>query len=265
MQRCLLHPMPCLLMVTAAVLAAPAPALAQECGSWREPVLCSGELQVRDEIGRWERFDPREPLELTPGGERELELTGRDQTGRTFPAYRLALDADTRDCDRLLEVENLGEGRLRIRAARTEGLCRLDLWLPGNLNFAWRLEVEVARAPRTSYERTEAEYVARGLYHAILGREGDASGLAAATVEIQRGNLEAQIRSMVTSEEFRTRQAGMDSAALLAQFYRGLLEREPDSIGIRTFGEDMQFRRYTDVLLALIHSQEFEERLVRER
>lgn len=256
--------LPCLLLA-AVWLLAPIPALAQECGSWREPVLCSGELQARDENGRWDRFDPRDTLEITPGGQRELELTGRDQTGRTFPAYRLALDADTRDCDRLLEVEDLGEGRLRIRASRSEGMCRLDVWLPGNLNFAWRIEVEVARAPRTSYERGEAELIARGLYQALLGREGDPGGLSAATAEIQRGNLEAQIRSMIGSEEFRTKQMAMSSEQLLAQFFRGLLGREPDSAGVRTFTQDMQFRRYTDVLLGIIHSVEFEERLARER
>lgn len=238
------------------------PAYAQDCGSWREQVLCRAQLQLRGPDSFWKELDPERPLQLEPDTRVELEIGGRDQFGRTFPANRLALGFDDRDCDRLLDVEGLGEGRLRIDTD-LEGRCRLDIWVPGNLNFAWGLDIEVARGPRTGYTREEATFLAEGLYRAVLGRQADAGGLEGAVGEIQRGNLEAQIRAMLRSEEFNQKLARLDMGQLLEQFYRGLLDRGPDSVGIRTFEQDMARRRWTEVLLAIIRSQEFEDRLER--
>lgn len=259
-------PLSIALTVTLLVLASPGVAHAQDCGNWREALLCTGELELRDVQGRSQSFDPdRDTLQLAPDQSVELSLNGRDQTGRTFPAYRLHLMTDDRECDRYLEVENLGEGRIRIEASRTEGNCRLDVWLPGNLNFAWQVGVRVAYASRTSYDGGEAEFIARGLFRAVLGREGEFEGISAAADEIARGNLEDQIRAMVTGQEFLEKQRSMDRSALLSQFYEGLLGRRPDSVGVRTFDEDMSYRRYTDVLLGIIRTQEFEDRMRRER
>lgn len=238
------------------------PAEAQDCGSWREPVLCQGRLQIRGPETFWQDFDPSRGLQLEPGTSIEIELTGRDQFGRTFPAGRLALDFDDRDCDRYLNVEDQGEGRLRIETG-LEGRCRLDVWVPGNLNFAWRLELEIARGPRTGYSEREARFIAERLFRALLGREGDAAGVSAATAEIARGNLESQIRAMLRSEEFNSKLARVDMRGLLEQFYQGLLGRTLDSVGVRTFEEDMSRRRWTEVLLSIIRSQEFEAELDR--
>lgn len=238
------------------------PAAAQECGSWREPVLCQARLQIRAPGRAWQDLDPAQTLRVEPGMVFELELTGRDQFGRTFPAHRLALDSDTRDCDRYLDVENPGEGRLRV-ATDLEGRCQLEIWAPGNLNFAWRLDLEIARGMRTGYTEAEARFIAEGLFRAILGREGDSSGVNAAAAEIVRGNLEAQVSAMLRSEEFRGKEARLDTRQLLEQFYQGMLDRTPDGVGIRTFEEDMSRRRWTDVLLRIIRSEEFEARLER--
>lgn len=242
------------------------PAHAQDCGSWREPILCEGSLETRGPDGRWEQVDPRDPLAVPLDEAVELQLSGRDQSGRTFPAFRLHLDVDDRDCDRILDVENLDEGRLRLEG-RDEGRCVLEAWLPGNLNFAWRLDVEVARAPRApraGYDRSEAEIVARSLYRAILDREPHEAGLNAAIAEIQRGRLESQVRAMVTSQEFFDNFSNVGAAGLLDQFHEGFFDTPADSEDVDRHLEDMQYRRYTDVLLGMIQSEEFEAILERE-
>lgn len=247
------------------LLVAP-PAHAQDCGSWREPLLCEGSLDARGPDGRWNEVDPRQPLAVYLDEAVELQLTGRDQSGRTFPAFRLHLDVDDRDCDRILDVENLDEGRLRLDG-RDEGHCVLEVWLPGNLNFAWRLDVEVARAARalrTGYDRSEAEIVARSLYRAILGREPHEAGLNAAIPEIEQGRLESQIRAMVTSQEFFDNFSNVSAAGLLDQFHEGFFGTPADSEDVDRYLEDMQFRRYTDVLLGMIQSEEFEAILERD-
>lgn len=254
-----------LIAAAALPLVWPASASAQNCGTWQAPVLCQGELRMRTDNWQGERLDTGRTLALGLDTSIEIEIQGRDQFGRTFPAYRLALDFDDRECDRILDVQSLGEGRLRLSTNHDEGRCRLDIWVPGNLNFEWRLEVEIAKPARVGYERGEAETVARGLYLALLTREPDPAGLSGAVMEIQRGNLQAQVTAMIRSSEFQTNNLTKDSATLLEQFYRGLLGRSTDSAGIRTFLDDMQRRRYLDVVLGIIRAPEYEEMLARGR
>jgi hypothetical protein len=243
----------------------PADAVAQECGSWREPVLCQVELQRTDEDRRWDRFDPERTFEIPPSGETEIEIRGRDQTGRSFPQYRLALNYDDRDCSGMLEIEDRGEGRLVIEARRSEGRCRLEFWVPGNMNFAWRTEIEINAGARAGYTRSEAELIASGLYMGILGRAGDAGGLAAATTQIELGNVENQIEAMLRSSEFRESIASAGPNDILERLYQGLLGRPADSTGVRTFLGAVEGRRYAEVVLGLLRSTEFEERLTRVR
>lgn len=242
-----------------------AEARAQECGNWREPVLCQVELQKTDADRRWDRFDPNRTLEIPPNTDIEIELRGRDQFGRTFPQYRILLGYDDRDCGSVLEIEDRGEGRISLRARRSDGRCRLELFAPGNMNFSWRVDVEVTAGARIGYSREEAEYIARALYRGILGREADAAGLSGAVNEIQRGNLDNQVASMLNSNEFRQSIATAGPNDILDRFYRGIFDRSADSDGVRTFLDDVERRRYTEVIMGLIRSPEFEDRLGRVR
>lgn len=255
-----------LVLLTVAVLLAPtARAEAQDCGNWRDPVLCEVELQKTDADRRWDRFDPYRTLEIPPNTDIELELRGRDQFGRSFPQYRIALGYDDRDCGSVLEIEDRGEGRLSLRARRSDGRCRLELFAPGNMNFSWQVDIEVTPGARAGYSRDEADYIARALYRGILGREGDASGLSGAVNEIQRGNLQNQIDAMLNSNEFRQSIASAGPNDILERFYDGILGRRPDSTGVRTFLDDVERRRYSEVILGLIRSAEFEDTLSRMR
>ncbi len=267
MSRCLapLRPprllalLPALLLV---LLAAPE-AAAQGCGNWSQPVLCQVELRSSIDGDPWERFDPYDGQRLAPNQLLELEIDGRDQYGRTFRADRIVLGFEDRDCDGTLRVTDLGEGRLEIEASGTMGRCRLELWVPGNMNFEWRVELEVTPEARTTYSRAEADIVVRALYWAILNRAPDTASIDGAIFELQRGNLQAQAAAMLRSTEFQQSLGGVDPGQLLDRFYEGILERPADAPGVQTYFADMQRRRYLDVILRLLRSPEFEERLQR--
>lgn len=115
-----------------------------------------------------------------------------------------------------------------------------------------------------SFDRDQAEVVADMLYWALLGREGDARGLAAATAEIQRGNVRVQVQSMIDSQEFRRGTARMSAAEILEQFYDGIHDREPDNTGVREFIERIRDGDYANVIFEMLSSQEFRNNLARE-
>ena len=240
-----------------------APASAQDCGNWPYPVLCTADLVLTD--GSFDRrtLGGETSIGLAPRGEVELELDGRDQRGRYFPGERLALDYDDRDCGSMLRVEDLGEGRVRVEAAATQGSCTLEIFAPNNLNFRWLLEVEISAAARVRYSRTESEFLVRALYLAILNREPDPGGFSLAVTEIEGGNLEGQIEGMLRYAPFRGGGAGWSPEQILEQFYQGILGREADSGGVRVYLGEMRRGQYASVLLKLIRSPEFERRLQR--
>ena len=235
----------------------------QDCGNWRYPLLCRVELRVKGDGYNWQDYDPDDVLAIPPRGDIDIEVSGRDQDGRSFPQDRLALGFDDRDCRSVLDVEPRDEGTVRISARRPDGQCRLALYVPGNLNFAWRVDVEVRRDMASSYEREEAEAIVRALYHGILGRDADAGSFAGAVSEVQRGRLETQAQAMLRSGEFLQSAANTSSAELLNRFYQGLLQRSPDSTGTRDLLPQVERRRYLEVVLSIIRSAEFEERFLR--
>lgn len=115
------------------------------------------------------------------------------------------------------------------------------------------------QAANTTYTRAEAETVAARLYRAILGREGEAAGLSGAAAEIQNGDLQGQIVTMVRSSEFRQRSSSRNSTQLLEQFYQGMLGRKPDNAGTSAFSARMEAGQYAAVLLEMADSAEFRQ------
>lgn len=239
------------------------PAVAQDCGSWSRPVLCTAELTATDSEYRTVRLSPRGRLQLAPRQRIDLELEARDQGGRRFPAEALSMQYDDRGCRSMLSVEDRGEGTLRVSASAADGRCTLEIWTPNNLNFFWELEIIIDVGARTGYERDEAGVVATALYAGVLGREPDAGGFSAAVAEIQNGNLEGLVNGMVRSPEFRESIAGLTPSDVLERFYHGVLDRPGDSAGVRLYLGEMRRGEYASVLLKLIRSPEFERRLQR--
>lgn len=241
------------------------PAAAQDCGDWYRPMVCRAELVATDSDHQSVRLGERSRIELAPRQRIDLELDARDQRGRRFPSDRLALSYDDYGCRSMFRLEDRGEGQLRISATAAEGRCTLQIWMPNNLNFTWEIALEIRVDARTSYDRSEAQFLANALYTAILNRAPDAGGSSSAVAEIQAGNLEAQIDAMTRSAEFRQAIDGTTAAQILERFYQGILGREGDSPGVRLYLGEMRRGRYAGVLLKLIRSPEFERRLQRER
>ncbi len=245
------------------LLLLPTPASAQDCGDWYRPVVCTAELVATDSDRDTFRLDTGSRVELGPRGQIDLQLEARDQRGSRFPLERLALRYDDYDCRSILNVEDREEGLLRVTATASEGRCRLEIWMPNNLNFQWQLDVEINVGARSGYERAEAEILARALYAAILNREPDSSGFSGAVAEIQLGNLDAQIDAMTRSAEFGQVAGDKSAPEILEQFYLGILGRPGDSVGVRLYLAEMQRGQYGNVLRKLIRSPEFEQRLQR--
>lgn len=116
---------------------------------------------------------------------------------------------------------------------------------------------QASRQTAGSFSRADATTIANRLYRAMFGREGEPNGISQATAEIQRGNLQRQVNAMVGSAEFRGVTSRLQPAAMLEQFYRGLMGREPDTAGVNAYLPRMEKRQYASVLLDIIGSPEF--------
>ena len=236
-------------------------ALAQDCGSWSRPVLCEAGLVATVDAGAASQLDGRSPYRLAPRGQMDIALDGRDQRGRRFPEERVVLRYDGAGCRRPLDIQDRGERGLRITARADAGRCRLQVWVPGNLNFEWDIELEVDPAARSSYERQDAEFIVDALYLAILAREPDRDSRRGAVAEVQQGNIENLLNSMSRSPEFVAIRNTVSPEELLDRFYLGIFDRDADSDGVRAFLGLVRSGRYTDTLLRMMRSTEFERRL----
>ncbi|MDA1184815.1 MAG: DUF4214 domain-containing protein [Acidobacteria bacterium] len=243
------------------IFASVQPAMAQDCGAWSRPVLCEAELVATTDAGGGERFGGRSPYRLAPRGTVDLQLEGLDQRGRRFPAERVVLGFSEAGCGRLLDVQDRGPRGLRITARTDAGRCRLQVWVPGNLNFEWDLEIEIDPGARTSYSGRDAEFIVEALYAAILDRGPDQQSRRSAVAEVQRGNIENLLNSMVRSREFTASRGAVSAEDLLDRFYRGIFSRDADSGGVGEYLNLVRSGRHTETLLRMIRSTEFERRL----
>ena len=171
----------------------------------------------------------------------------------------MTLDAE--GCSTSKTVGDGASGSPRGPLPVAAGRCRLAVWVPGNLNFEWAIEFEVDPGARTSYSRGDSEYLVDALYNAILDRDPDAPSRRSAVAEVQQGNLESLINAMVRSQEFAESRNDVPPGDLLDRFYVGIFDRPADTGGVREYLHLVRSDRYTDVLLRMIRSPEFERRL----
>jgi hypothetical protein len=227
------------------------------------PYVCDVDLELVRSGERSRRLSLARPIALVPTQRIEIALTGIDQFGREFPAERAAYGfTPGRDCRDLLEVSELGRDRYRVAAGTRRGSCEVLVWVAGNLNLEWPLRFDIEAVASRGYDREQAEVIARRLYRAILGRDAEPAGLYGAATEIERGRLETQVAGMFESAEFADKRSSLSTEELLESFYRGLLDRRPDSLGWRSFRDDLARGRTTAVVLAILRSEEFEQKLV---
>lgn len=138
-------------------------AMAQHCGDWYRAVVCTAELVATDSRGDTVRHDDGSRIELAPREQIDLRVEARDQRGMRFPADRLALRYYDYDCRSLLSIEDGEEGLLRVAATAAEGRCRLEIWMPNNLNFQWLIDVEISVGVRLYLAEMQ-----RGQYASVL-------------------------------------------------------------------------------------------------
>jgi len=250
--------------MAAALTVGPAQVEGSPFEGWSRPVVVELQVYRAPQGERLRRMtSPRQDLQVPAGGDVELEVRGVDQFGREFPRERMVIGFEpVRECEGLIRIRDRGEGRYTISGGTRRGRCGIVFWVPGNLNLEWPLRVEVTGVARQGYTREQSEIIARALYSALLGRAPDPTGLSAAIAEIQRGRVSSQVDGMLRSGEFTQVRAGMTPQALLEQFYRGLLTREPDSAGVRRYLGDVERGRFARVIADIIQSEEFEARLL---
>lgn len=251
---------------------APMPAAAKDCDSdWNEPVVCSIELvySVRGEDRR-HRVRGNETVRLRTDVHTILSVRPKDQDDQAFPVRRFAYElAVGNDCRGLVDIVEERTGELRLETGRRTGTCELAILPANNLNLDQRLTLQVVETtPGTVIDggpevSERSEILATWLYRAILGRDGEETGIADAAARIDRGDLGEQVDLMLRSPEFQDRRRGMTAAQLLDSFYQGLLGRGPDPAGTRRYMDDMLQANFDDVLDEMLASRELQERLSR--
>jgi len=242
------------------------PAAAQRSPSdWSRPVVVSVELSAAPEGERRSVPVDGRTLQLPTRSRIELFADPYDQWGARFPLDRFDLRVEVdRYCNDLVSISRRDEGRLILETGSRTGSCDVLFWVPGNLNLDREVRIEVERGRRSGFSREESELIARWLFQGILGRDVDYNGMRASAVEIQRGELRSQVESMIRSPEFRQRRAGLPAEQLLEEVYQGLLDRLPDTAGVRSYLPRVRRGDLAGVVLTLLASEEIEERLDRE-
>ncbi len=207
---------------------------------------------------------PGQNVELEAGQEATLTVEPLDQWGRAFPRELAGFfQDDPRACQGLLTVETLSSTSFRLRAGNERGTCPLRLAALGNLNLQWSFTAKVTSVAHGGYTRSQAEYIANRLYRALFAREPDPEGFRAAVAEIQRNRLGSLLEGMLKSPEFKEKWQGKPPSQFLDQMYLGLLGRPPDSEGVRRYLKEVERGRLKGVLADIIHSEEFEDAMLR--
>lgn len=246
-------------VVAGSAAAQPAPS------DWSRPVVVAVELSAALEGERRSVPVDGRTLELPTRARVELVADPIDQWGSRFPLDRFDLRVEVdRYCNDLISISRQDEGRLIMETGSRTGSCDVLFWVPGNLNLDREIRIEVERSRRTGFSRAESEVLARWLFQGILGRDVDYDGMRASASEIQRGELRSQVDAMVRSPEFRQRRAGLPAEELLDDVYQGILGRLPDTEGVRSYLPRVRRGDLAGVVMTLLSSEEFEERLDRE-
>jgi hypothetical protein len=244
--------------IAPAIYAQPAPIRADR------PLVVSVDFTVKRSGQRDAALNAGRALALTTGESVVVMAAPVDQYGRRFPLDRFRLDFEpAADCRGRLDVSEGSSGELRLRAGVTRGRCTVNVWVPGNLNLDYTLTFDVGGLGTSNYSREQAVAIIGRLYRAILQRDPDDASIRAAVTEVQGGNLQPQIEAIVRSAEFQTLRQQQTASDLLAAFYKGLFDREPDTAGVRQYLAELGRNRHAQVILSLVQSEEFERRLPR--
>ncbi len=239
---------------------------------WSQPVVADTGLDVHGQ-----GFLDGDTLVLPPGEQISIEARGYDQDGNSFPQerFRFGFDLDN-SCRGLVQLEDFEHGTIHVRTGDRTGTCSVLYWVPNNMNLDHTLRIEVGRRnrppavepgfrppggrPQGIAVSSHDELVATSVYQAILGRQPDNRWLDDASLQVSRGKTRDLIRSLLDSSEFRGRRSRLSPDQILESFYRGLLGRDLDPSGRRTYLDDVQKGHYEDVIVDILSSDEYHQR-----
>ncbi|HPR64068.1 MAG TPA: DUF4214 domain-containing protein [Thermoanaerobaculia bacterium] len=245
------------------LLSVPVQAETQDCfSSWTRPVVCGVKMAYSVEGGEWKSVYPGSRIEVSMGKEVAIEFRAIDQRGYDFPEDRFTVQIERGwSFDDYFQLVEIATNRVTLQSKGRKGKVSVTFWMPGNLNFEWDLDFDIRGLQEFSAK--QSEYIVTCLYRAILERDPDSSGFTPAVMEVQRGRLEEQVKSMFKSGEFNSRIRGKSATKLLDTIYVGLLNRKPDSAGVRDYLSKIEKRKYADVVIKIIQSEEFQTRLLK--
>jgi hypothetical protein len=213
--------------------------------------------------------------ELPISRQRDVEVWVESWTqyGKQWPQDEAKYQLGTqRGCPGRYEISNLTPHRWRLKAVAADAdQCQLEIRLTAPrevlrvLNPVWETPPAPPTAPGSAYSRAQAEYLSRDLYQALLSREPDPSGFAAATADVQAGRLELVLDRMLASPEYATLHRGWNANQMLQSLYTGFFDRPADDQGQRSYQPRIYRGDVRSVVLEMLRSQEYRDRLAARR
>ena len=104
----------------------------------------------------------------------------------------------------------------------------------------------------------------QGIYSGLLGREADQEALISWKLNLENGgSLVDLIREISNSEEFRKRTLQANSKDFITLFYQGILGRDPDDVGLKTYAPQiLEWEDLKSTLRELGNSEEHWQRIL---
>lgn len=202
----------------------------------------------------------------------EVWVESWTQYGKQWPQEQANYQLGTqRGCPGRYEISNLTPHRWRLRVVADDAdQCQLEIRLTAPrevlrvLNPVWETPPQTAPGG-AAHGRAEAEAISRDLYQALLSREPDPSGFAAATADVQAGRLELVLDRMLASPEYATLHRGWNASQMLESLYTGLFDRPADDQGRRSYQPRIFRGDVRSVVLEMLRSQEYRDRVTARR
>jgi hypothetical protein len=211
--------------------------------------------------------------ELPISRQRDVEVWVESWTqyGKQWPQDEAKYQLGTqRGCPGRYEISNLTPHRWRLRVVADDAdQCQLEVRLTAPrevlrvLNPAW--ETPPQTSPGGAYGRSDAEYIARDLYQSLLSREPDPSGFADAVADVQAGRVEVVVDKMLASREYADLHRSWNAYQLLQSLYTGLFDRPADDQGQRSYQPRISRGDVRSVILEMLRSQEYRDRIAARR
>ncbi len=234
------------------------------CFNWEEPFVCTVAIRIGEDKDLY-FLQPRErvTLRLNAKDKTEIHFIAYDQRGKEYRAERDGSIFNfhfNRECHTLFD-HKLDYERLVIETKGKIGRCDFELFVPGNknLNAVFRVEISLdGTLDRLTSQ--QARKLGTLLYEALLDRMPDET-FDEVVMQLQIGKVDEVVKNITRSREFKDQVRKNSPAKRLKRYYKVLLERDPDYSAIASFLPKLRGGKDFEVIIAIIRSPEFIERL----